>query len=206
VDPSDDCTFWFTGEYQANDTPLGDWRTRIGSFRFPSCGLIVSVQATPAGGSVPLAVQFAAHGTGGTLPHTFAWDFGDGGAGSGETVSHTYTAAGSYTVRVTMTDGSGTAATGTAAVIATVQTPQIAGVTKRSNPFLLVIAGGNFHPGCSVRVNGTAVPQTQFVAATKLKATGGSPLKAMLPKGQAVQITVLNSDDGGVSAPFSYTR
>jgi len=38
VDPTDDCTFWYTQEYLATDTVvLGAWRTRIGSFRFPSC-------------------------------------------------------------------------------------------------------------------------------------------------------------------------
>lgn len=36
VDPVDDCTFWYTQEYYANTSP-GGWRTRIGSFRFPSC-------------------------------------------------------------------------------------------------------------------------------------------------------------------------
>ena len=41
VDPSDDCTFWYTTEYY--EPYLGDptnyhWQTRIGSFRFPNCG------------------------------------------------------------------------------------------------------------------------------------------------------------------------
>jgi hypothetical protein len=36
VDPVDDCTFWFTGEYYPH-TASYDWHTRIGSFRFPSC-------------------------------------------------------------------------------------------------------------------------------------------------------------------------
>jgi hypothetical protein len=37
VDPTDDCTFWYTSEY--NPT-TGDavWHTRIGSFKFPGCG------------------------------------------------------------------------------------------------------------------------------------------------------------------------
>ena len=36
VDPLDDCTFWYTQEYiqTTGDRP---WRTRIGSFKFPSC-------------------------------------------------------------------------------------------------------------------------------------------------------------------------
>jgi hypothetical protein len=38
VDPSDDCTFWYTQEYLATDTVLiGTWRTRIVSFKFPGC-------------------------------------------------------------------------------------------------------------------------------------------------------------------------
>lgn len=36
VDPVDDCTFWFTGEYYATSSQSG-WKTQIGSFRFPSC-------------------------------------------------------------------------------------------------------------------------------------------------------------------------
>jgi len=36
VDPTDGCTFWYTQEYYAT-TSSADWRTRIGSFRFPSC-------------------------------------------------------------------------------------------------------------------------------------------------------------------------
>jgi hypothetical protein len=37
IDPTDDCTFWFTSEYLAT-TGTAPWRTRIGSFRLPGCG------------------------------------------------------------------------------------------------------------------------------------------------------------------------
>jgi hypothetical protein len=36
IDPSDDCTFWYTQEYQATTQSAG-WNTRVGSFKFPSC-------------------------------------------------------------------------------------------------------------------------------------------------------------------------
>ncbi|HUS15793.1 MAG TPA: S-layer homology domain-containing protein, partial [Chloroflexia bacterium] len=39
VDPVDDCTFWYTTEYYATTSSTG-WRTRIGKFKFPSCGSI----------------------------------------------------------------------------------------------------------------------------------------------------------------------
>ena len=36
VDPSDDCTFWYTTEYIPSNGAF-NWRTRIGSFKFPGC-------------------------------------------------------------------------------------------------------------------------------------------------------------------------
>src|ERR1051326_8343229 len=37
VDPSDDCTFWYTNEYIPSNGAF-NWRTRIGSFKFSNCG------------------------------------------------------------------------------------------------------------------------------------------------------------------------
>ena len=43
VDPTDDCTFWFTNEWRdsANNSSAGNapfyWSTRIGNFKFPGC-------------------------------------------------------------------------------------------------------------------------------------------------------------------------
>jgi hypothetical protein len=36
IDPTDDCTFWFTSEY-LEETGAFNWRTRISSFRLPGC-------------------------------------------------------------------------------------------------------------------------------------------------------------------------
>jgi len=38
VDPSDDCTFWYTNEY-LQTTSSASWRTRIASFKFANCGV-----------------------------------------------------------------------------------------------------------------------------------------------------------------------
>jgi uncharacterized repeat protein (TIGR01451 family) len=40
VDPSDDCTFWYTAEYytaEGQAASVVGWQTRIGSFKFPTC-------------------------------------------------------------------------------------------------------------------------------------------------------------------------
>jgi hypothetical protein len=52
VDPSDDCTFWYTQEYQAT-TQASNWNTRIGSFRFPSCGQAHAATTTTIASSSP---------------------------------------------------------------------------------------------------------------------------------------------------------
>ena len=80
--------------------------------------------------------------------------------------------------------------------------PSISNVAKATNPFRLKVYGSNFHPGCAVRVNATEVT-TVYKSAGYLVAKNVSTL---IPKGSTVQITVINKDDGGVSAAYSYTR
>jgi hypothetical protein len=50
VDPSDECTFFYTQQYIPSNGAF-NWRTRIGSFRFPGCGAATSdfaISASPA--------------------------------------------------------------------------------------------------------------------------------------------------------------
>jgi len=47
VDPTDDCTFWYTTEYMAA-TGTAPWSTRIGSFKFPGCSGDPVPTPTPA--------------------------------------------------------------------------------------------------------------------------------------------------------------
>ena len=50
---------------------------------------------------------------------TYAWDFGDGATGSGQTVHHAYATPGEYTATLTVTDGEGLADTDTVTVTVT---------------------------------------------------------------------------------------
>ena len=57
VDPADDCTFWYTQQYNANDGVF-DWATRIAAFSFPGCTAApkgtVSGQVTNCVGGAPI--------------------------------------------------------------------------------------------------------------------------------------------------------
>ena len=52
IDVNDDCTFWYTQEYQAT-TQTANWNTRIASFRFPSCGQSQTATTTAVSSSLP---------------------------------------------------------------------------------------------------------------------------------------------------------
>ena len=68
-----------------------------------------SFTATPTSGTAPLAVSFNASNSSdsdGTII-SYVWDFKDGSTGSGETISHTFSSAGSYNVELTVTDDEG---------------------------------------------------------------------------------------------------
>ncbi len=58
VDPTDDCTFWYTQEYVAA-TGGWDWRTRIGAFRFANCSIgptgTLSGMVTASGSGTPIS-------------------------------------------------------------------------------------------------------------------------------------------------------
>lgn len=70
-------------------------------------------RVTPASGPAPLEVSLdasASTDSDGSISR-YAWEFGDGETGEGRTVRHTYSAEGSYTVRLTVTDDDGASAT-----------------------------------------------------------------------------------------------
>ncbi len=49
-------------------------------------------------------VTFTGSASGGTSPYSFSWTFGDGSTGSGSTVTHSYSSAGTFTVVLTVKD------------------------------------------------------------------------------------------------------
>ncbi len=78
------------------------------NFNFSASGLTANFTDTSTAGTSPVASR--------------AWTFGDGQSGTGASTSHTYTAAGTYSVKLTVTDSAGTSASITKQV--TVQSGQ----------------------------------------------------------------------------------
>ncbi len=209
VDPVDDCTFWYTQEYVATS---GDrnWQTRVGAFKLADCasagGLTVTVTANPTSGTVPFTPGVTVDVSGGDGNYTYAWSYGDGGQGSGGSFSHTYTTPGAYTIVATVNDGSGHTGTGVAYVTALAPPPIINSVTKLGNPLRLKVTGSNFHADFKVTAGGQQLLLYKYKGTTEIVLKGATILKSVFPKGLPVQIVITNDDDGGVSAPFTYTR
>ena len=67
--------------------------------------LTTSFTFSPSSPQVNQQVTFTATASGGTVPYTFSWNFGDGTNGNGATTTHTYLKSGSYTVSLTTKDG-----------------------------------------------------------------------------------------------------
>jgi serine protease len=72
---------------------------------------VASFTASPAGLAVSVNGSASSDSDGDAL--TYSWTFGDGGTATGVTASHTYAAAGTYSVGLTVNDGRGGANTAT---------------------------------------------------------------------------------------------
>jgi hypothetical protein len=138
VDPSDDCTFWYTNEYIPANGAF-NWKTRIGSFKFAGCGGTAtndfSISASPtslslganASGTSTIStattagtaqtVNLTVSGTPAGATASLSPTSVTSGGSATLTVNAGTAAAGTYTLTVT---GTGTSATHTATVTLTV--------------------------------------------------------------------------------------
>jgi PKD repeat protein len=87
------------------DRPILDIPVALQSACSSPGGVAFSLSpAVPWAGGV---ITFTGTTISGTLPVSFGWDFGDGGTGSGQIVTHTYTSTGSYPVLMTASNCAG---------------------------------------------------------------------------------------------------
>ncbi len=96
-------------------------------FQLGSAAAAVNVPPTAAFTAAVASLDVQVDATGSTdsdgTVTSYAWNFGDGGTANGATASHSYAAAGDYTVTLTVTDNKG--ATGTVAKPVTVKGPVV---------------------------------------------------------------------------------
>ena len=67
---------------------------------------------------------------------------------------------------------------------------KITGVYKQNKPFRLLVLGDRFDGECRIMIDGKAAPKTVLRSPGELLAKGGAALKAMVPKGRQVLVTV----------------
>ncbi len=78
-----------------------------------SISLEVAISANATLGAAPLPVSFQSSVTGGVPGYTYAWEFGDGATSTTAAPTHTYSLAGAYQAKLTVTDSAGHQATKT---------------------------------------------------------------------------------------------
>ena len=118
LDPSDDCTFWYTTEYLAT-TSSANWLTRVGSFTIPGCGgpandpPVVTITAPADGSSFDIgdSVSFAGTATDtedGNITGSLTWTSSlDGSIGSGGSFSTSSLSLGNHLITASVTDSGG---------------------------------------------------------------------------------------------------
>jgi len=98
---------WMRGAYNTYLTYQTDITTRL--LNGGNLPPIAEGTTSPRTGHAPLSVSFdgrQSRDSDGSIAR-WQWDFGDGSQGSGATASHTYTSAGRYFVKLTVTDNLG---------------------------------------------------------------------------------------------------
>jgi len=96
------------GTVRVTGSTEGDPYEHTPSFHFTfycaSSALDVKVTSNVSTAQAPVEVALTADVTGGTAPYTYAWDLDDGTTGTGSSVNHVYTKAGTYAPEVVIRD------------------------------------------------------------------------------------------------------
>ncbi|WP_233164448.1 PKD domain-containing protein [Chromobacterium sp. ASV23] len=151
-----------------------------------------TIQSSATTAAIGQSVTFTANSSDPqNLPLTFSWDFGDGSAGSGATVSHTFNKAGTYNVSVTASDTSGLQATASIAqgVVAT-----------NSNKLVADCAGANCGAVDASTYSGNGIGTWRYTNTTSSDATIDINIAGVKP-GNKATLVFTNGGTNMTSAP-----
>jgi hypothetical protein len=197
IDPSDGCTFWYTGEYYDAHptTKLEDnWQTRIASFELPGCsGSVPAAPAVsgfnPTSGPVGTPVTISGSSFTGATSVTF----------NGTPASFTVASDSSITTSVPtgastgVVGVTGPGGTGTSSGVFTVQG------SNPSAPTITSFSPTSGKVGTQVSINGT-----NFTGASKVTFGGGVAATSFTVNGTGTQITT-TVPTGARNGPISVT-
>jgi pectate lyase len=102
--------------YRSREASTQDQRPQLVVTTGGTAASLVADAGPDHAASAETTLTFTGAATGGVIPYTFQWDFGDGASATGQMATHDYQATGSFTVTLAVTDTAGTRATDTARV------------------------------------------------------------------------------------------
>lgn len=232
IDPVDDCTFWYTTEYQKDNQP-GNWYTRIGSFKFPSCGqtligttttLASSNTTSTFGQSVTFTATVSAPAaTGSVTFYDNGTSIGSSPVAGGIASLQTSTlSVGSHPISATYSGDSTYASSTSATVTQTVNSSGPAATTttitgSSPNPssygqsvtFSATVASGSGTPSGTVTFYNGAVSSSNSLGVSNLNASGVATFSTSLLSVGTHSITAAYGSNtnfaGSTSSPFVQT-
>jgi PKD repeat protein len=200
-----------TGSYSATGTTSGTWMATITTYGpAPEAAPHAALTVSPSSGRPPLAVTADAStstDTDATPIASYRFDFGDGavvGPQSNALATHTYTAAGSYTIKVTATDTVGNASSSaSASVVVDALTAKLTTTPSSGTAPLAVTADAS----ASSDTDATPIASYtfDFGDGTVVGPQSGATAKHTYPGAGSFSVTVTVVDSGAFSSSATST-
>lgn len=139
----------------------------------PSCQTAQKPTAKFTDTASNLKVDFDASGSTGTAPLSYAWAFGDGTTGSGVSPTHTYAKAGTYSVKLTVSNSAGSnSVTHNVTVTAAPPPPQCVTASKGNMNAQRDASGLNASVNPKVNVCATTLYLQEYAVSSKWDGNG----------------------------------
>jgi PKD repeat protein len=177
-------------------TPVGALPPGTPPVTAPPANVAPTAEFTSAATDLAVSVDASATKDSDGTVTAYAWDFGDGTTGTGVTATHGYTVAGTYTVRLTVTDDDGATGTAQRSVTVTAAEQPAPPAVVAADAFERVVTGGF----------GTADsggPWASWAGAARQSVDGSAAVLAMAKGTNTGSILALGRTDADVRTALS---